>query len=223
MVAFVIVADLRTGSTLLASSLDRHPDVRCYGELFHSEDLPDNRVEGVGRDSASAEALLRALFRGTGERACGFKMMTFLPLASEARWPDAWERLRAVPGLRVLWLTRRDRLAQYASLEVARRTGVYHPHDDDRLYRPEHRPTIAVDPAAFLAWVAERDALLERRRRELEGLPALELAYEDLAERWDTTLARVQAFLEVPGVPVEPAKRKQEGRSLAEVIRNYGE
>jgi LPS sulfotransferase NodH len=222
MVPFVIVADLRTGSTLLSTSLDRHPQVRCRGELFHRDDLPDNGIEGLDRADATAAAILRGAFRGV-ERARGFKAMTFLPLPSERRWPDAWDRLGAVRGLRALWLARRDRLAQYASLEVARRTGVFHPHDHDRLYRPEHRPAVTIDPRAFRAWVRERDALLARRRAQLGDVPSLELEYESLARDWERTVARVQAFLEVDVLPLAPVKRKQESRPLTEVIRNYAE
>lgn len=221
MTPFVIVADLRTGSTLLATSLDRHPQIRCYGELFHSEDLPDTRIEGLDRRNASAEKILRHAFDGNGSRACGFKSMTFLPI--DPRWRDAWERLCAVPGLRVLWLTRCDRLAQYASLEVARHTGVFHPDDDDGLYRPENRPSITIDAAAFRAWVKEREALLGRRRSELDGLPALELDYETLTADWPQSTARVQEFLGVEMTPIRQLKNKQERRPLAEVIANYDE
>jgi LPS sulfotransferase NodH len=223
MVPFAIVADLRTGSTLLSTSLDRHPQVRCYGELFHPQDLPDNRIGGLDRARASAGAILRAALCSGRRRTRGFKAMSFLPLRTERRWRDAWGRLRALPGLRVLWLTRRNRLAQYTSLEVARRTGVFHPHDHDRLYAAEHRPTVTLDPAEFRAWVEERDALLAWRRRQLDGLPALELDYEALTEDWHRSLERVQAFLEVDVLPIAPMKRKQESRPLAKVIRNYEE
>ncbi len=223
MVPFAIVADLRTGSTLLSTSLDRHPQVRCYGELFHPQDLCDNRVDGLDRARASAAMILRSALCSGRRGVRGFKAMTFLPLPDASRWHDAWQQLGVLPGLKVLWLARRDRLAQYASLEVARCTGVFHPHDHDRLYAARHRPTVTLDPAAFRAWVEERDALLAQRRRQLDGLPALELDYETLTGDWHRSLARVQAFLEVDVLPIEPMKRKQESRPLAEVIENYEE
>lgn len=223
MVRFVIVADLRTGSTLLASSLNRHPQIRCYGELFHSQDLPDNRVEGLDGRRSSAARILQSALTAAEPGARGFKAMVFLPLPEAVAWGDAWDRLRAVPGLRVLWLHRRDRLAQYASLEVARHTGVFHPPDDDGLYSPENRPRITVEPAAFRAWVEERDALMRRRRQELDGLPALDLAYETLVSDWVRSTNRVQEFLEVDVQPLGKLKQKQERRPLTEVIANYAE
>ncbi|HEX2139029.1 MAG TPA: sulfotransferase [Woeseiaceae bacterium] len=220
---FAIVADLRTGSTLLASSLDEHPQIRCYGELFHSEDLPDNLIGGLDRLGASAEAILERAMQVGGVEACGFKAMTFLPLPAATQWVDAWDRIRELPGLRVIWLTRRDRLAQYASAEVVRHTGLFHPNDDDRIFRPEQRPVIRIDPDEFRSWVRERDAQLRRRRALLRGLPALDLDYETLTGDWERSTTCVQRFLEVDVVPLEQQKKKQERRPLADVIANYAE
>ncbi|HET6628896.1 MAG TPA: sulfotransferase [Woeseiaceae bacterium] len=220
---FAIVADLRTGSTLLATSLDEHPQIRCYGELFHSKELPDNRIEGFDRLGASAEAILERSMQARGVEACGFKAMIFLPLPSTTHWADAWSRIRELPELRVIWLTRRDRLAQYASAEVVRHTGVFHPHDNDRVYRPEHRPVIRIDPDEFRSWVRERDAQLRRRREMLHGVPALDLDYETLTGDWERSTACIQRFLEVDVEPLVQQKKKQERRPLADVIANYAE
>lgn len=223
MPPFIIVADVRTGSTLLASSLDRHPQIRCYGELFHSEDLPDNSVEGLDRSRAAAKTILARALRGPSGVVHGFKAMAFLPLPEVKRWRDAWERFREVPGLRVLWLSRRDRLAQYASLEMARHTGLFHPDDGDELYRPANRPTITIDPADFRAWVEQRDVLVRLRREALDALPALEVTYETLIADWVVSTSRIQEFLGVDVQPMAQVKRKQERRPLAEVIVNYDE
>jgi LPS sulfotransferase NodH len=220
---FVIAADLRTGSTLLASSLDEHPQIRCYGELFHSKDLPDNRIRGLDRSDASAGSILEHMVQARGVKACGFKAMIFLPLPSATQWADAWHRIRELPGLRVIWLTRRDRLAQYASAEVVRHTGVFHPYDNDRVYRPEHRPVITIEPDEFRSWVCERNAQLRRRREMLRGVPALDLDYETLTGDWERSTTCVQRFLEVDVEPLAQQKKKQEPRPLAEVIANYAE
>jgi LPS sulfotransferase NodH len=220
---FAIAADLRTGSTLLATSLDGHPQIRCYGELFHSKDLPDNRIEGFDRLDASAEAILEQAMQARGVAACGFKAMIFLPLPSATSWADAWKRMRELPGLRVIWLTRRDRLAQYASAEVVRQTGVFHPYDNDRVYRLEHRPVIRIDPDEFRSWVRERDAQLRRRREVLHGVPALDLDYETLTGDWERSTTCIQRFLGVDVERLEQQKKKQERRPLTDVISNYAE
>jgi LPS sulfotransferase NodH len=222
MTPFVIVADLRTGSTLLHSTLDTHPQIRCYGELFHPQNLPDNQVPGHDRYALSGRALIHQALVTTDARATGFRAMIFLPVPSEPRWADAWESLRALEDLRVIYLWRQDRLAQYASLLVAQKTGVYHPYASDAdVLRPENRPTVTIDPGALQAWVRQRDELFATRRQQLSGKHALEVQYEQLVNDWDKTMLGIQHFLRVDTVPLSPAKQKQETRPLRDVVANY--
>lgn len=222
MVPFVIVADVRTGSTLLSTSLDAHPEIRCYGELFHGLDLPDNQLDSICRHDLAAGQLIAAAFSAEA-RAVGFRAMLFLPPATHPQWAGVWEHLGGWPDLRVIWLARRDRLSQYASMLVAQQTAVYHPYDNDPLLRPENRPTITVDPEAFRQWVRQRDRLSAVRRRQLAARPGLELDYEALTGDWADSIGQVQQFLGVAPLPLTQGKRKQETRPLAEVIENYHE
>lgn len=221
MTPFIIVADLRTGSTLLSTSLNRHPQVRCYGEIFHPDDFPDNQLDGYCRQELTAREMIAQALALPGFRAIGFRAMVFLPPPSHPRWADAWSHLAELDDLRVLYLSRRDRLAQYASMLIAEQTGVYHPYDNDPLYKPENRPKIAIDPQQFVEWTRQRDDLFAQRRRQLAGKPSLELDYETLTVQWPQAIAQVQDFLGVAWHPLDQGKRKQETRPLAEVISNY--
>jgi LPS sulfotransferase NodH len=220
-IPFVIVADLRTGSTLLSSSLDQHPNIRCYGELLHPDDLPDNQPSECDRREWTGRELIRCAFTTEDVQAVGFRAMIFLPLPSQPQWADAWEYLRSLGELRVIYLMRHDRLAQYASVRIAQQAGAYHPSLSDPILTPEDRPTVAVDPEALRGWVEQRDHLFARRQEQLYEKPFLEVYYEDLTAHWSNRIRRVQAFLGVEPVALAPAKRKQEVRSLAEVITNY--
>lgn len=224
MTPFAIVADLRTGSTLLSSSLDQHPEVRCLGELLHPRDFADNRPAGTPNPRAlDGRALVRrALAPAQGLAAAGFRAMVFLPLPSQPAWANAWEALARTEGLRVIYLTRGDRLAQYASLAIATRLGVWHPAGEPPV-PAERRPRLRIEPHELAAWTRERERLYELRRAQLGRKPALELRYEQLAEDWPEAIGRVQAFLGVTPLPLAPAKHKQEVRPLAEVIENYEE
>lgn len=223
MTPFVIVADLRTGSTLLQTSLDQHPDARCYGELFHPDALPDNQLSGVDRYRMSGHALLKRFFSEKGKKVVGFRAMIFLPMPSTPQWDDAWRSLAGTSGLHVLYLIRRDRLAQYASVRVAQETRVWHPYEGDPILRPENRPSITISPEEISAWTKERDALFALRRKQLQGLPSLTLDYETLTGEWPRAIARVQEFLSLPPLPLPQARQKQEKRPLSEVIANYDE
>lgn len=223
VIPFVVVADLRTGSTLLSTSLDSHPDIRCLGELLHPDDLPDNQVPCESRYGLGGSELVRRAFFATGVRAAGFRAMTFLPVTTTPQWDDAWDAIAETDDLRVIYLTRDDRLAQYASLLIAARTGRYHPSPGEPILDPENRPVVRIDPSGLVGWVEERDHLLELRRRQLAGAPSLEVTYERLTSEWTETMARIQRFLGVPRRDVPQAKMKQEARPLKEVVGNYDE
>jgi hypothetical protein len=66
---------------------------------------------------------------------------------------------------------------------------------------------------------------VERRQEEARRLqathPFLEIAYEDLAERFAETMAQVQGFLELPGDAPAPATQKITTKRPAEIVRNY--
>ena len=223
MVPFVIVADLRTGSTLLSTSLNTHPRIRCYGELFHPETFPDNGLEQHDRFQLSGRDVVRHAFSAPGVAAAGFRAMVFLPMSSQPHWADSWDALRERNDTRVIWLDRRDKLAQYASILVAQQTRVWHPSPDDPVLRPENRPTIEIDPQQLREWTDERSALFAQRREQLRGKSSLDLDYETLVSEWPAVIRRVQEFLDVEPLPLEPAKHKQEKRPLSEVIANYNE
>lgn len=221
---FAIVADLRTGSTLLSTSLDQHPGIRCRGELLHPDDLPDNQLPGIRRKELAPNQLLEAAFAVSRESAIGFRAMVFRPdPAQQPDWAGFWDELRAWKEVRVLFLERRDRLAQYASLCIAQQTGKFHPPPGDPTLRPENRPRLHIDPQAFRSWADERQQLRARRKAQLQGVPLLDLAYEELAANWDATLQAIQQFLCVEARTLRPAKERQEQRPLELVIANYDE
>lgn len=221
---FVIVADLRTGSTLLSATLNQHPQIRCRGELFHPEDFPDNPLPGVSRHALSGPDLVAQALADNDVRAAGFRAMVFHPdRTARPQWVGAWRALASHPGLRVIVLQRRDPLAQFASLTIAQQTGRYNPHPGDPLYDPEQRPRIHLDPAAVRQWIDERARLYADCRALLQGHPTLEFDYEQLADAWDETIARIEEFLGVDRQPLTPAKQKQEQRPLPEMILNYEE
>ncbi|WP_166805052.1 sulfotransferase [Nitrosococcus wardiae] len=219
---FAIVADLRTGSTLLSSSLNKHPQICCRGELLHPNDLPDNQLSRVRRHDLNASELLQAAFDVACVRAAGFRAMIFRPDPQEQpQWAAFWDRLAIWKSLRVLFLKRRDPLAQYASLCIAQQTGQFHPAAGDPILSAEHRPRLQIDPDAFRTWAEQRHQLRSHRKAQLQGVPILDLSYEELVSQWDFTMQQIQRFLGVDIRPLAQAKQKQEQRPLRSVIRNY--
>jgi LPS sulfotransferase NodH len=219
---FVIVCDLRTGSTLLSTSLDRHPQIRCRGELLHSDDHADNGFDGIDRHALTGRQLVAAALTPPPGCAAGFRAMVHQP-DTEARpqWRDAWTTLATWPRLRVIVLHRKDVLAQYASYRVAERIGAFHPPPDADVLEPDRRPIVHVDEQALNEWAQQRSELYRRRCTELAGHARLETTYEALARHWDTEMLRIQRFLGVVPQHLTQGKAKQERRPLSQVVSNY--
>ncbi|MFO7964691.1 MAG: sulfotransferase [Desulfobacterales bacterium] len=222
-VPFIILADLRTGSTMLSSTLNKHPDIRCLGELFHSYDFADNWICGVDRCEQSGRGLIHYAFESDEYSAVGFRAMVFLPFNDRPQWSDKWDALEDTPDLRVICLERKDYMAQYASYLVAEKTGKFHPSPEDPILHPQNRPVVRIDPDAFRTWRSERRLLFQMRAKQLGKKPQLHITYSDLAGNWPVTINKIQEFLKVLPHPLEPVKQKQEKRRLSEIIENYTE
>lgn len=131
-VRFIVLSQPRTGSTLLAQSLNSHPAARCFGEIFNTKvSFIHYQQWGYDQHSADdkalrarapAEFLRERIFppRLEGVRAVGFKLMYEDPQAFDG----LTELLRDDVGLHVLHLRRRNLLRVLVSYKIVEETGV---------------------------------------------------------------------------------------------------
>jgi LPS sulfotransferase NodH len=204
--AFVVLTFPRSGSTWLMSTLDSHPRITAYDELFlgatgvqpRPADVPDFRSymarihEPVRRLGPLHRAgYLRAVFRGRpGIEAVGFKLMYGQARANPGLLP-----LFTIRRVRIVHLIRANLLDAVVSYEAGRVSGVFHRKPGDPA--PETRIRLDVtalrDRLGYMEWdVARARVWLERYR-----LPRLEVAYEELVGRHDETLSAIREFLGV--------------------------
>ena len=214
---FVVFAAPRTGSNLLCSLLDAHPDILCHRGLFNPAGIHCTRDLGdsggvAGRDRDPAAFLDAVWAAGGGAQAIGFKMNR-----------DEDERAVAAllrdPGIRKILLRRRNRVRTYVSEEIARRTGIW------ESFAPSAAPipAIRVEPRALLhhvdlntAYYAGLEAVLAAT-----GQDWLQTDYEALAD--GDEIARILAFLGVEARSALPAACHKRGPSdLGAVVENFG-
>jgi LPS sulfotransferase NodH len=224
---FAIVAAQRTGSTLLARSLDSSPFIYCAGEIFHDGSNiyhPEWRLPrpwpGVtmvdwllgGRIQRSGiKRHLGRYFASAGESASavGFKVMT----PQLRRFPGLLPLLSDL-GVTMLFLHRRDSFATALSYAKARFTNVYH---SDRVVDNAGTTIVRMPDDEF-------GALLERCVRAKREVLALHrerggtlLAYEDMVDDWSGVIASIGRLLDLPALQVEQTLDKL-GRSGNRVI-----
>src|SRR5688572_2406315 len=107
---FAIVGNARTGSNYLLDGLKSSPEIRMYHEIFASH----NR--DVGKDFEKVLSTT-SRYESRSTRLVGFKVF-YNHLTDEE-----WKKLAALEDLKVIHLTRRNRLRTVISLEIAFKTG----------------------------------------------------------------------------------------------------
>jgi LPS sulfotransferase NodH len=219
-VRFVILTEARSGSNLLVSLLDSHPNISCHSEVFHRKAVfakPPLRNVTVAWRDAHIDETLQTVFsapsRETDIAAAGFKLFYY-------HKPRLLLRLAADSDVRVIVLRRKDKLAQYASRKISLRTGywraqvpardaqrvvVYRPADEPEPARVEYRVLEHLGHtlfSGFCHFAALRVLALYRS-------PVLLVTYEDLAADRDRELGRVQEFLGVQSTATLTTMQRQ--------------
>jgi LPS sulfotransferase NodH len=135
---FIILADARTGSTMLGQALNSHPSVRCFREIFDfMQPFVDFEMDGYDnnnradyelRESDACRFLDERIFcaQPEGVTAVGFKFM----YGHFWGYAGLLERLTSDLDLRIVHMQRRNMLRALVSLRIAEATGDWYayPH-----------------------------------------------------------------------------------------------
>ena len=137
----------------------------------------------------------------------------------KARFGGVLRAMSERPRMKAIHLRRDNLLRAHLSYRIAHETRVF------GIESPADRTTTTVrlDPGACIRSFERTNERAARFAAALSGIDVFELAYERLSERFDEEIDRVQAFLEIPRVPLTPRTLQQEVRPLSVAIENFGE
>lgn len=227
---FVIFAAPRTGSNLLCSLLNSHPEIICHHGLFnpegihyalnhrHSEPYLGTAAE---RDRDPQTFLERVWHFHHGKRAVGFK----LNLGED---PRAMSTVIRDPEIRKILLKRHNRIKTYVSERIAERSGEWESYNGPAA---EIAQAMHVDRADLLRHVERNRCYYSNLEDELRGTGQIWLSvhYESLNPcTAENDLGRILAFL-LPGfagtqVPLLiPGSFKRNPDDLRTLINNFEE
>ncbi len=262
---FIILGQGRTGSTLLVQALNSHPAIVGFGEIFNFSEFlnadaepvqfnidgwsPDQATDRALRTSDYARFLRERVFckHAPEIRAVGFKFHY------EHVWgndPSLAGYLAADTGLRVIHLTRRNRLRTLVSKNLALKTGRWLEYEKPvapsvpssplRRLRKRVRAALTslasklrpaktrgperkleISPEELREFCAMSDTQEREWAERMSGHPMLTFAYEDLAADMDTWFGNAQRFLGVEPLPLTTRMRRQNPEPLRELITNY--
>ncbi len=164
-VRFVIFAQGRTGSTLLTSTLDRHPQITCHDEI-------------LGLPRAFPHRFIDNAARGSGAHGFGFHVKIY-QLTSWQRVRDVHGWLSAVQarGWNIIYLRRENLLRHVVSNAFAEAAGAYHHFSGTSTRRPDR---LTLDPERLRCGMDGRRRNLEAEQQALSGLEHLPLVYSGI-------------------------------------------
>ena len=226
MQPFLILANQRSGSSVLRYALNEQKGVVSHGELLregaHAKVSFAAQHAGGWKRFVARVAPERALRRYLGDlwkprgevRAAGFKLM--YDQVSEPVTKVLAER----DDVRFVHLVRTNALKSHLSYEVARAHERFTVRQEEAFaYEP-----IELDTTRLVDAMRDHHARIERHRAWLGERPTLDVTYEELLADPGAVVARVLGFLDVPGEVVgDLPLKKMTPDALDQAVTNADE
>lgn len=219
-VRFVIFAAPRTGSNLLCSLLNSHPEILCHHGLFNPGGIHyalDHRSDGLNLGSVAErdhdpETFLALVWRRTfGNHAIGFKH-------NRGENEIAMRALLRDRSVRKIILRRHNRIKAFVSERIALQTSEWESYGEC----PDGVTRIHVAANDLLEHIAENDAYYEQLTHELRssGQVFCEVFYESLA---GADCGRILSFLGCAPAELTAGSSKRNSDDLRDLIVNFDE
>jgi len=207
---FIILSRSRTGSNLLLSYLNVHPNIIANHEIFQR---PSKK---------SYQRILEGQFRKYPKsvKAVGFKIFYNHPLGEENH--DLWAELMDMKNLYIIHLKRRNILRTLLSLKLALES------DKWIKYSPDQQRVYMKKAVSFEAKDLER-GFKQTRQWEQQGYamfkdhPLLTIWYQELENKPNETFNKVAAFLGLEPCEIRTYLQKQNPEKSSDLIMNFEE
>jgi LPS sulfotransferase NodH len=235
---FIIMSYPRTGSTLLCSSLNQHPDLQVGMELFHGclancgddqllvwrEDAFQKLYSQGENDLLHIDVLNRYTLDesrcgGLGdfarlivEQHNGFKFQYYQLNVASPVW-DFYEQ--EAPELKVIFLER-DLLECTLSLRLAQTTGMWQKFNEHEVIAdvPQH-----IDLGHLRKFY--RSFCVQEDLYKARFVNSIAVSYDELIGSWESVTERIQKFLGLDVVSLPQHVFKRTSGSLQELVCNY--
>lgn len=225
MARFVILAVPRTGSNLLCTLLNSHPEILCHHEVFNPQgvftalthrDMATEIGSPQERDRDPLGFLQRLWQTWHNHRCIGFK------------WTHGQNEvvLRNVledSGIKKIVLRRRNRIKTYVSEKIARKTQQWEVYHEQELVMP--RPRVTVEMADLNKHIAQNRHFYDEIASSLERLeqPHINVVFEKLLTSGEQMRILEFLGLHADQQQLRPASVKQNSMNLRDSIENFAQ
>lgn len=224
-IPFIITGGPRSGSTMLQTLLDSHPNAICMHELLRdSTGTAAFRRHCLGRRKQLMELREQDMPAFVHEvltlphppwiRALGFKALYTQPRKSGAVRQQTWEGLRQIPGLRVIWI-QRNLIRCVVSFAIAKQTQGW--------IGKKTREPVAVDVDYVLRRLAVEEKRAEEVKSYLQGIDIISVSYERVRAHPVAEMSIIQKALSLPVRSVQTSLQRQNPQPLAQLVSNYAD
>lgn len=225
---FLIVGCARSGTTVLDEAITGHPEVSSVGDEIRVEPLFSKGLSAFTYNHEPADETERGwriLFdaiaginRADATRAIGFKIA--IHRSQEASWV-VQNAKRIDPDLRIIFVHRKDLVAQYGSLLRAAQSGVWHSWN-----KGDRDPLNTIDPdiSAFGRYAAECVDIIKQLRSLKNDLPFVEVSYEEqIIPHLQGCISDLFDFIDVSPCQVNWMTSKKVAPAPEHYIKKYSE
>lgn len=206
---FFIVGIARSGTTLLHTYLNNHPNIFSHGEISILN-LQDEWIKDTIFPPYSKNI-----------QAVGAKVL--LPIDNKAQGVKFLKDIDN-SGLSIyfLFLYRNNLLKWYVSLKIAQKTAQWS-KTNERQTLPLHLKQVEIDTKELIQNLKQAQESIDYYRKLFSRQRIIELTYEQLQQYPHSKLNEIQAFLGVNSAPLVSLLKKQNPELLSELIINFEE
>lgn len=224
---FIVFAHQRSGSSMVVGTLRNNPKILSFGEIFNKSRITYN-VGGYDNNSLKMQYLRekypitflnRNIFSSYNNdiQAVGFKL--FPRHLDNNKFSSVWDWISKNKDVKIIFLTRKNLLATYTSLLIAKKTGKFSiRHESERT-----EEQVEIDIEECLAYFNERERYHLQALDRLKNNLLLEISYEEMILDLGEAFKKIQQFLAIDYFPIKPNTLKKEVRPLSQVISNYSQ
>jgi LPS sulfotransferase NodH len=208
---FLLLTSPRSGTHMLKSSLDSHPNIVCLTEMFNPDYIEEKYPYD---DSMPAQKVLDEFIYcdyNPEIKAVGFCLHRIG--ARFGNWPNLWQILAEMPDLYVISLSRENLLRRYLSVQL---------QQIRNLEEAELKP-ITFDPEKLMQDFQKQRKKIKDINEFLSHHPIINVTYEQLCKSYPATMKKLQDFLGVPAIDIQPNTAKRNNPPITNFILNYQE
>lgn len=208
---YFVLTSPRSGTHMLRTSLDNHPQVICMTEMFNP-DYTEGKYDFTP-DTPASEILEKYIFTPENMTQACVGFLLHRVGARFGNWPDLWSLLEQDQELAVISLRRQNLLRRYLSVQLMK--------NQDLAGNPP--APMHFDKELLIRDFEKQEAKIAEFDLRFSDHPLITVTYEDLCDRYTETMVRIQSFLNLTPANLQPGTKKRANPPLAKIVTNYTE